>query len=248
MITVDSALFSTPDHSFPPVVQGYCDEVGKAALKRMRNRHEDDHSGYVLKCGQYTIRQVSSSVQFDKVSALVQRMYGCRGYRVDNDSCYSGNTSHLVLEASDNSGKVIGTLTLNLDSEEGLLAEELYTGEIRHFRTQGKKICELSRLAMDPAHSSKEMLASLFHFAYIHGRLLNRVTDLFVEVNPRHTGFYKRILGFKQIGEVRVCRRVEAPAVLLHLDLEHVDRNISALARIEQSRSSSFYSYFSGGA
>lgn len=241
----DSSLSPAPDYSFLPTVQGYSDEVRSAALESVGGR---SHSGHVMRCGKYSIRQVSSSVQFDKVSALVERMYGCRGYRVDNYCGYSRDAHRLVLEASDDRGAVIGTLTLNLDSEQGLLAEELYMEEIACFRAQGRKICELSRLALDPAHSSKEMLASLFHFAYIHGRLLNEVTDLFVEVNPRHAGFYKRMLGFEQIGPVRICRRVEAPAVLLHLEMEHVDRSITALTGVPQPRAGSFYSYFSAGA
>ena len=40
------------------------------------------------------------------------------------------------------------------------------------------------------------MLASLFGLVYTVGRVTHGVTDVFIEVNPRHAGFYSRVLGF----------------------------------------------------
>ena len=45
-------------------------------------------------------------------------------------------------------------------------------------------------------------------------------SDAVIEVNPRHARYYQRTLGFRQIGELRQCQRVEAPAVLLHRRLD----------------------------
>lgn len=49
-------------------------------------------------------------------------------------------------------------------------------------------------------------------------------TDVVIEVNPRHVRFYKRMLGFVEFGAERMCSRVDAPAVLLRLELDYVDR------------------------
>jgi hypothetical protein len=54
-------------------------------------------------------------------------------------------------------------------------------------------------------------------------------TDVVIEVNPRHVAFYKRMLGFKEFGPERLCSRVNAPAVLLRLELEYVDQQIELL-------------------
>jgi hypothetical protein len=43
-----------------------------------------------------------------------------------------------------------------------------------------------------------------------------------MEVNPRHVGYYQRCLGFQQIGDLRQCQRVDAPAVLLHQEIEEI--------------------------
>jgi len=170
-------------------------------------------------------------------------MYSWRGYETENVVVSSHNPNRLTLEATIGQ-RLVGTLTLGLDSEEGLSADELYFDEINEFRRDGRKLCELTKLAVDPQYSSKEILASLFHLAYIYGHKIHKATDLFIEVNPRHAGFYRRMLGLSQIGEERACRRVQAPAVLMHLELDYVNAQISALAGSCQSSERSLYPYF----
>ena len=89
------------------------------------------------------------------------------------------------------------------------------------------------------------MLASLINLAYIYARIVHDVDDAFIEINPRHVGFYKRMLGFRQIGEKRTCERVDAPAVLMHLELDYMDEQISSLAGSrEPAKERSLYAYF----
>jgi hypothetical protein len=52
------------------------------------------------------------------------------------------------------------------------------------------------------------------------------VTDAVVEVNPRHAGFYQRAFGFKSCSDVRTCERVNAPAVLLRLDVAELEERM----------------------
>jgi hypothetical protein len=65
-------------------------------------------------------------------------------------------------------------------------------------------------------------------------------------VNPRHVAFYKRMLGFNQLGPERMCSRVNAPAVLLRLELEYVDQQIALLGGKSDTASGvrSLYPYF----
>jgi hypothetical protein len=144
------------------------------------------------------------------------------------------------------SNKVTGTLTLGLDSPNGLLADELYKSEIDSLRAAGHKVCELTKLAVDQPQTSKRVLAALFHIAYIYGRVMQGYTDVVIEVNPRHVIFYKRMLGFKEFGPVRLCGRVNAPAVLLRLEIGYVDRQIELLGGKTESAKGdhSLYPYF----
>lgn len=202
------------------------------------------HPKCILQRRDYSICLADSPGRRSLVNQLIRCMYSWRGYHTENAIFPSHNPNRLILEASIGQDPV-GTLTVGLDSEEGMLVDTLYEQEIRAFRTKDRKLCELSKLAIDPLHSSKELLASLVNLAYIYARTLHNVNDAFIEVNPRHAGFYKRMLGFRQIGEKRTCHRVDAPAVLMHLKLDYMDEQISYLAGShEPAKERSLYAYF----
>jgi len=77
--------------------------------------------------------------------------------------------------------------------------------------------------------------------------MVHKATDAFIEVNPRHSRFYERMLGFRQLGEMRICPRVGAPAVLLHIDLGYMDAQIREHSGTLDSRERSLYPYFVSG-
>lgn len=173
----------------------------------------------------FKIRLAHSSERVNTASMLVQRKYAGRGYTA---SSFQKMPERITLMAFFED-KVIGTLTLGLDSPKGLLVEDLYKAEIGALRESGRKVCELTKLAVDQTHGSRHVLASLFHIAYIYGRVMQGYTDVVIEVNPRHVSFYKRMLGFIELGSERMCSRVNAPAILLKLDLNYVDQQIELL-------------------
>lgn len=173
----------------------------------------------------FKIRLAHSNERVSSASMLVQRKYASRGYEA---SGFEKTPERITLMAFQED-KVIGTLTLGMDKSHPLLAEELYKSEIDSLRAEGRKICELTKLAIDQTQGAKRVLASLFHIAYIYGRVMQSHTDVVIEVNPRHVAFYKRMLGFKEFGPERLCERVNAPAILLRLELDYVDEQIAAL-------------------
>jgi len=173
----------------------------------------------------FKIRLAHSDERVNSASMLVQQKYASRGYEA---SSFQKEPERITLMAFQDD-RVVGTLTLGLDSSRPLLVEELYKCEIDSLRAEGRKVCELTKLAVDQSHGSKRVLASLFHIAYIYGRVMQDHTDVVIEVNPRHVAFYKRMLGFREFGPERLCGRVNAPAVLLRLELEYVDQQIELL-------------------
>lgn len=190
----------------------------------------------------FKIRLAHSDERMNTASMLVQRKYAGRGYATKG---FQKTPERITLMAFQDD-KVIGTLTLGLDSPKGLLVEDLYKTEISTLRQGGRKVCELTKLAVDQTHGSKHVLASLFHIAYIYGRVIQGYTDVVIEVNPRHVAFYKRLLGFAEFGSERMCSRVNAPAVLLRLELDHVDQQIELLGGQSDSIKGerSLYPYF----
>lgn len=192
----------------------------------------------------FKVRLADSDGRRSSASMLINKMYSWRGYST-SPLVASENPNRITLVASDE-GETLGTLTLGLDSEIGLLVDEMYRSEVNAVRRQGRSVCELTKLAVDQRRGSKRVLAALFHIAYVYGRVLNQVTDVFIEVNPRHVAFYQRMLGFTQAGEARICPRVSAPAVLLRLQLSFVDMQIDKFGgQAELGRNErSLYPYF----
>lgn len=196
----------------------------------------------VLERGGYRVHLADSSGQY-RAEMLVERMYSWRGYHTETVSARSASPNRITLQAS-HGEQLFGTLTAGLDSEEGLLAEALYPEEVNAFRAKGRKLCEISKLAVDPEYGSKEILAALFHLAYVYVHIIHRSTDVLIEVNPRHAPFYQRRLGFHRIGEIRLCPRVAAPAVLLHIELSYMEAQISQHAGSRDTKERSLYPYF----
>lgn len=192
----------------------------------------------------FKIRLATTEDRRESASLLIQKMYSWRGYATGSPLSHANpNRITLVAGVAD---AVIGTLTIGFDSPAGLLADEMYKQEIDQLRARGAKIGELIKLAADRSASSMQVLAALFHLAYIYGRNIHDLTDAVIEVNPNHVGFYQKVLGFERIGEEKMCPRANAPAVLLHLGHEYLTEQIKKFggkgARAAGERS--LYPYF----
>lgn len=176
---------------------------------------------------QFKVRLANSEGKRESASLLIKKMYAWRGY--DTVGAGIDNPNRITLMA-DVAGQPIGTLTIGLDSPSGLLVDALYRDEIERLRHNGRTVCEFTKLAVDQAMQSKRVLAALFQLAYIYAHRIHAATDVVIEVNPRHVLFYRRMLGFEQLGEERMCPRVNAPAVLLHLSFAYAAEQILAYA------------------
>jgi hypothetical protein len=181
-------------------------------------------SDVVVSQKSFKIRLADTEAGRNSASMLIDQLYSWRGYSGSHQLQETPN--RITLTASDKD-MVVGTVTLGFDSPAGMLADVVFKDEIDIHRKQGRKVCELTKLAFDPTIRSKLVLASLFHIAFIYGRRIHRCTDVFIEVNPRHRLFYERMLGFQRQGEMKLSPRVKAPAYLLWLDLDYVEEQIA---------------------
>lgn len=153
---------------------------------------------------------------------LVERRYSSRGYQVPGQQADPFLFTFLAYDE----GLIVGTVGVRLDSEKGLSADELYRDEIDTLRQAGCRVCEFTRLAVDIKAANKPVLAGLFHTAYLFASALRGFTHAVIEVNPRHVSFYRRGLGFEPIGEERMNKRVQAPAVLLCVPFERISQSV----------------------
>lgn len=172
----------------------------------------------------FTIRAADSMGQRSKANILVNRMYATRGYHTASLQ-KDANANRITLIAGEGDS-IIGTITIGFDSPQGLQVDELFQAQIDLLRRAGREACEFTKLAVDSIVKSKRVLASLFHVAFIIAHRINACDDLVIEVNPRHVRFYQKMLGFEVKGPERLNQRVNAPAVLLSLDLSHARHEI----------------------
>ncbi len=177
----------------------------------------------------FTIRGASSQGLRSRAKILLRRMYAWRGYgpppaEHDNtpeleDDVNDGSKATLVAIAHE---KAIGTLTVGFDDVEPFAATAIFADEIAELRSRGGKLCEFTCLAVKEPMCSREVLASLFHTAYIYANRLNGASRVIIEVNPRHVGFYRTILSFATVGKAKINQKVNAPSVLMVLEFSRV--------------------------
>ncbi len=163
---------------------------------------------------------------------LVRRRYSWRGYSVDDSvdaDLADHRVGHEITVIASDSRSTVGTITLGLDGVHGLRADETHGDAMAAARQGGRRVCELTRLAVEERVDSRAVLSSLFALVYEFGRTIHGVTDVFIEVNPRHLSFYTRMLGFVVATGERFCERVRAPSVLLHLDVDRLEQRLLLL-------------------
>lgn len=175
--------------------------------------------------GSLTIRAADSWGTRSSASMLINRQYSSRGYR-SNSLSEQIDPNQLTLVASDNDA-VIGTLTVGFDSQDLLLADDLFADEVNALRGAGRQLCEFTKLAVDGLVQSQYVLAAMFHVAFIYAHRIRGCDSLLIEVNPRHIRYYEAKLGFKAHSPERLNRRVNAPAVLLSLDLWYAQEQLT---------------------
>lgn len=159
---------------------------------------------------------------------LVERRYGDRGLNIGRErySCRDQD-GDIVCTARDE-GRIVGTLSVRFDGTGGLHADLLFKQELDGWRAEGVKLCEFGGLAVDKhSHEPKRVLAQIFHLGYLHAHRRAGCERLVIEVNPRHVGFYRRCLGLVPRTAARHNPRVNAPAVLMSIDLAEVREQIS---------------------
>lgn len=120
----------------------------------------------------------------------------------------------------------VATVTLIGDSSEGIPMESIFPKEVAKIRDSGATFGEVSSLASRPM-ATKEFLQVYLKLMRLMAQYARSVgmERFLIVVHPRHVPFYKRMMGFRVIGEARSYPTVcGAPAVPCELEFAEVDR------------------------
>lgn len=156
---------------------------------------------------------------------LIQKRYAWRGY----GQLGSLDEPNQLTMNAELFGRVYATVTVNVDSPAGLALDTTYGAEAARLRAQGAKLCEFGRFAIDPSARSKRLIISLIHLLYIYAYRVKGCSDILIEINPRHRAFYEKLLEFEQIGAERMCERVKAPAILMHISCARIESRLKEI-------------------
>jgi hypothetical protein len=164
---------------------------------------------------------------------LVCRRYAWRGYRqsaTKPSEGFGADEGLRVMLLARKAGRLMGTLTVRPDTPHGLFAEHTYVDEIQQLRREGHRLGEIVKLAVEEGADWKSALDALVQSAYLITRVVHALSDVVIEVNPRHVRFYERVFGFVVAAAERLCERVGAPSVLMRLDLERFGQRLQLAA------------------
>jgi hypothetical protein len=189
-----------------------------------------------------TVRLADCDGERNTANMLINRKYSRRGYGANHKVSTAPNC---VTFTASSRNSVVGTLSLTVDTEDGLACDKTFKEELDAFRAvPGVRLCELTRFAFDTSKPSLHLLASLFHIIFIYGTHHFDCTDLLIEVNPRHRRFYQAMLGFRTVGEPKTNEAVGAPSYLMVLKVSEIRRMIDDAANNGTASPHSLYPYF----
>jgi hypothetical protein len=200
----------------------------------------DAEAQVLVEAPSYRIRLAENHVP---VGELLDRMYAWRGYKSDSPAATAPAPHHQITLEAVSDERTVGTISVGLIRRPVCRRNAFIRKRSRNTGRQAR-VCEFTKLAVAPDLNAEKVLPPLFHLAYIYAHRVHRATDLFVEVNPRHAIFYRRMLGFSRAGEEKTCPRVNAPAVLLHLSLGFAAEQISIYGGGQKASSRSLYPDF----
>ncbi len=177
--------------------------------------------------GENAIRVANNRKRRLQAYALANRNYLAKGYTREKGLLglahpYDRRPGTLTLLSVDAQDRAIATVTLVPDGADGLPCDSVFGQELKSLRTQGRRLVEVTRLAVESSHpEAAKVRINLFSAIYAFARETWGGTDFVIEVNPRHCAFYRRCFRFETLGLPQPCPRVQgAPASLMRLDLK----------------------------
>lgn len=113
-------------------------------------------------------------------------------------------------------GVIVGTLTVVLDSPMGLPMEDICGNNVKELRASGHSLVEVTSLAIKPEYRKHNVAMYLYKLMFQFVRYKN-ITDVACSVTKKHLSFYRRLLLFKPIGQIKKYAAANQQETQCHL-------------------------------
>lgn len=174
------------------------------------------------------VKLASERDEFEQAFRLVADRYRSRGYDTGETGAFRFTPYHAlpgtVTFIAKDGDRVVATLSMVPDNATlGLPMESIYGDEVARLRDEGRALAEVTCLAEEGLTAREflqvfsTLIRVMFQYHVRHGG-----DSWVITVNPRHSAFYRRVLGFVQLGPCRAYSSVgnhPAEAYLLDVDL-----------------------------
>ncbi len=193
-------------------------------------------------CRQVDFRVVRTRTELEKAYALVYKEYLKKGFTSENSyglrfSFYNALPETTTLIAIKDDSEVLATATIISDSALGLPMDDIFETELEQLRSDGKKICEITMLAVDadffkhnfPAlpFSSSSYIFSFFKLIFDYVQDIIGFDIMCAAVHPHRKAIFDHLL-FQDFGTEKSYYNANgAPAIAKYLDVHSVEERFS---------------------
>jgi hypothetical protein len=207
--------------NLPPNSESLAARRRAASLKRCRLFDERDP---------ITVKQATTREELEEAYCLVHESYIEAGYMDPHPSGLRVRIfealPHTVTFIAQEQGKVIGTISLVLDSPLGLPMEESFGEELDGLRQQGRRIAEVSSLAVAKGCRNLGVFVRLCKYMTLYA-IHAGLDDLCIGISPEHAPFFQEVYLFEPLGDVRSYSSAkEDYVVAVRLDLPTLEQRI----------------------
>jgi hypothetical protein len=172
----------------------------------------------------YTVRVATTAQEYEDAFRLLQVAFIVQGYESVRARPFRITRHHVLPEATVlvayEGNRLVGTMTLTLDSPAGLpMVERHYGAAVAALRRDGVRLSEWGSLAVLAPCVGTGVTLLLNMAAYRHSCHQLGATHALVEVHPRGLALYRALFGFEPIGPVVPHGELQVDIVGLALDL-----------------------------
>jgi hypothetical protein len=187
---------------------------------------------------------VTNESEREKALAMARALYTKAGYGPTDEGRaiweYVSLPESITLKASVD-GQMYATVSIIPDNPKGMPMDSIYRDELNQMRVEGKRLAEVTQLAVEhELYSQLTGRSAFFASTPILGHVLGyaitkNIDYLCISVIPSHSIFY-RLLGFKVLGETKQYARFNTPAVGLIYQVADWNRGVTGLISREIKR------------
>lgn len=168
------------------------------------------------------ISLASSGEELIAAARLVHDMYVKRGISAPDSSglrvtSYTAHPRTATFLAR-RDGRIVGTISLVMDSPLGVPMEKIYPEEVGRLRAAGRAVAEVGALAIAQSERGQGLVHLLTKAMFDHARV-SGVDDLVISVHPDVEDLYRATLLFQRMGRVKIYPGLERSALAAPLRL-----------------------------